>query len=183
MLALITLRPTGTTPPAAPTLIVVPVPTSAKPLAGIPPLDGSYWAPPFAAPSLILPDAAFAPPPGETDISGLPALGDYLTCGVKPDQDLTPSERAKCEEIRAGFYTGSGTLRPPTEEEQALERHFALEKAIQDAPILLPCGGFTDIICIVASALNGFDFKMGSYAGTPRPENPLAEPVHPYRPK
>lgn len=95
---------------------------------------------------------------------------------------MTAAERTKCDELRRPFYTGPGKIRPPTEEEQALERYFTRQKAIQEAPILLPCNGFTDLVCVAATLLTGSEFKMGSYADKARPENRLAEPVFPYRP-
>jgi hypothetical protein len=184
ILALLTLRPTPKAGPET-ALVSVHIPYEAPVLPRMPALDGSYWAPPFATPAVILPEMSELPlAPDENATSGrLEGLGAYLECGLQSDESMTADERAACDALRRPFYAGPGKLAPPTEAELALERYFDHQKAIQDAPILLPCGGFTDVFCIVATALNGFDFKMGSYAAKPRPENRLAQPVFPYRPQ
>ena len=93
---------------------------------------------------------------------------------------MLPEERAKCDDLRNKILANPRKDRLPSEQEQVLERYFTREKAIQDSAILLPCAGFTDPVCILATALNGFDFKLDSYGAHPRrPENPLAQPIHP----
>ena len=53
---------------------------------------------------------------------------------------------------------------PPRDPE--LARKFDQDKEIERAPILLPCfgpGGFNPV-CFLVGAVEGFDFKMESYA-------------------
>ncbi len=184
ILALWTLRPAPNAPLPETPLVAVRVPFEAPLLPRMPSLDASYWAPPMPTPSVIVPEISdLSLTPGENAITGgLEGLGGYFGCGVQSEESMSADQRAKCDDLRAPLYAGPGRRAPPTEAEVALERHFDREKAIQEAPILLPCGGFTNVTCIIASALNGFDFRMDSYARKPRPENRLAQPVFPYRP-
>jgi hypothetical protein len=156
------------------------IPRAPEPAAGpVAPGFGLKIAPPaINLPSFTMPVVPTLPAD-----EGLSILGGYIACGL--GQELTAEDRERCEKQRREFYAGPGPADGPTAADLALEKRFARDKAVQDAPILLPC--FTpagpSLFCLLGGVLNGFEFATGSYAGTGRPENPLAEPVHPYRPR
>lgn len=184
-LALLKLRPTPNTHAPEPALVAVRIPFVAPVHPRMPQLDASYWAPPFASPSIIVPEIDDVPlHPGQNAVSsGSGDLGDYLGCGLKSDEAMTADQRAKCDELRKPLYAGPGKVAPPGEAELALERHFDREKARAEAPPILPCAAFTNVLCIIGTLVSGGDFKMGSWADAKRkPENPLAQPVFPFRP-
>jgi hypothetical protein len=185
LLALLTLRPSPNTYRPETPLLSVRVPFEALRLSPMPALDASYWAPPFAKPSVIVPEMAdIQIAPGENAISGgMEGLSGYLGCGILSDEAMSAPEREKCDALRKPLYAGPGQRAPPTEAEIALERHFDREKARQEAAVILPCMAFTDILCVIGTLVSGADFKMGSWADAKRkPENRLAEPAFPYRP-
>jgi hypothetical protein len=184
ILALLTLRAVPNRPAAETPLVAVRVPYEALMLPPMPALDASYWAPPMAVPSVIVPEIPDLPAPGETAITVAPGeLGDYLGCGIQSDESMSTDQRAKCDDLRAPLYAGPGKDRPPTEAEIALERHFDREKARQEAAVMLPCMAFTDILCVIGTLATGGDFKMGSWADAKRPPAKLpAQPVFPFRP-
>ncbi|MCC6915605.1 MAG: hypothetical protein IT566_18045 [Rhodospirillaceae bacterium] len=150
-----------------------PEPVSAMPERGLAAAPSTITLPP-----LTIPTIPTAPP--DNDLS---VLGGYVGCGL--NRALTAEERERCEKQRREFYAGPGPAEGPTAIDLALEKRFARDKAVQDAPILLPC--FTsagpNLLCFLGGALNGFEFEIGSYANTGPPENPLAQPVLPYRPR
>lgn len=151
------------------------------------PLPAPALARPGIGPAFLTPPVALAPLtipalPPEVEAPGLSMLGGYVACGL--NQALTAEERERCDKTRREFYTGAGPAEGPTAAALALEKRFAHDKAAQDAPVLLPC--FTpagpNIFCLLG-ALSGADVETGSYADVGRPENPLARPVFPYRPR
>ncbi len=167
-------------PAALPITVIprAPVPEDAAAVLG---RSAAIAPPAITLPPLTIPTIPTIPAPSpDKDLS---VLGGYVGCGL--NQALTAEDRERCERQRREFYAGPGPAAGPMAADLALEKRFARDKAVQDAPILLPC--FTaagpNLLCFLGGALNGFDFKIGSYADVGSPENPLAQPVLPYRPR
>ena len=134
------------------------------------------------APVLTFPVPEISPAPLVAPAGpDLSVLGGYLGCGV--DRALNEEERARCDQARTELYANPNAKVNPNYD-LALERRFARAKEIEDAPKLLPC--FTPVgpnpICLFALMM-GEEVKVGSYANRGPPENPLAQPVFPYRAK
>ena len=114
------------------------------------------------SPSVAIPQsspAAIAP-----DTRAASVLQGYALCGLGSDLSRTPAQRQRCADLRRSFEKDL-PLRPPTEQERRLANELEHQHVVQDAPVILPCmyGGI-DVVCVAASVIGGFDFKMGSYA-------------------
>ncbi|MGE3334831.1 MAG: hypothetical protein AB7I36_14385 [Rhodospirillaceae bacterium] len=173
----------GRIPPREETLAPLPITWLERSAALTPDLAPGLPNLSASPPAFTLPDVTTLIAPVMPLRDELSVLGGYVGCGL--NQALTSEEREDCEKQRREIYGGPGATDDPAATDLALEKRFARDKAIQDAPVLLPC--FTpagpNLLCLLGGALNGFEFKTGSYAEVGRPENPLAQPVVPYRPK
>ncbi|MBM3514875.1 MAG: hypothetical protein FJX59_14360 [Alphaproteobacteria bacterium] len=103
-----------------------------------------------------------------TDQKTLDALKPYALCGMPNDGRPIPENARPCDTVRWSLSTKPMEPRQPTEKELALHREFERAYAIENSPVHLPCagGGLLNPLCLISGMLNGFDFEMGSYAGT-----------------
>lgn len=181
-LALMTIRPLSPDAPVAPLLWL-----NIAPPPDHPRLDFQNAGPPTARPGprLIVPDLPTSAPAdtAPTAPAGLSVLNDYMACGLA--RARSPEEEARCNTLRGELHALTPGDVDPSNAAPARAREFARAKAIQDAPVLLPC--FTPAgpnpLCLLGGVLGGFTFETGSYAANGPPENPLAQPVFPYRPR
>lgn len=149
-------------------------PPSARPAAA---------APLPTLPVILSPAPDFTIAPDDSAVSAhLTQLGSYVACGL--GQALTLEDRERCDHMRTDLFKDPHR-RPSQDGDLALERRFARAKEIEDAPKLLPC--FTpvgpDPICFLAGAFGLIALKPGTYAPSGPPEDPLAQPVFPFRPR
>jgi len=97
------------------------------------------------------------------------ALRDLVSCALPENGKLWIEERKRCEDLTREVRNIAVPRLLPTENEIKLARQFARAKAVQDAPILLPCfGAGISVVCLLSGAVNGFNYEMGSYAGSPQ---------------
>jgi hypothetical protein len=162
-------------------IVRVPAPASTAP-SYTPSAPGAAH---FALSPRLFPHITHLPavPRAPSSDPALSILGDYVACGV--GRMRSQDEQAACDKMRAELVAGPTSGDKQDVLAQGLEKRFAREKAIQEAPVLLPC--FTpagpNLLCFIGGALNGFSFATGSYASSGPLENPLAQPIFPYRAK
>jgi hypothetical protein len=95
------------------------------------------------------------------------ALRDFVNCALPGNGNVWTEERERCEMLTREIRNVAASPREPTEKETRLARKFARDKAVQGAPILLPCfGAGISVVCLISGAMKGFDYEMGSYAGS-----------------
>jgi hypothetical protein len=137
-----------------------------------PPPSARKLAPPSLAP---IKRPSIASPVEPAQDHGAAALRSYVWCGALDDGKQWNGPQRPCDKVHWDLHTGPVAERAPTARENDLARQFERDLAFDKSPKLIPCvyGGIS-LPCLVQAAMNGFEFKMNSYANVRPPSSTCA---------
>lgn len=134
------------------------------------PIRDAVIAPPRPSNAITLPSVELATPTAPEQQQPFdPFLGALrdIECTALYGDKTAPLDRGRCAGLRRSL---ANVLRPKSFDDDPKARRYARDKAIQDAPIAVPCfgGGGVSLPCLIGRVASG-DFEMGSYADGPAP--------------
>lgn len=117
-------------------------------------------APHFSGPQTVAPVMPVIPPatpaPSLAPPSGIAGFGRALFgCAPENYASLPPDERARCPKPAEGLALQHDPDLMGTRSHVKDEAHWRQEWARVHSPGLLPCGGFTDPLCLLTKILDG----------------------------
>lgn len=118
------------------------------------------------APAVKVPPSSAITEPKSAAPAQLAPLRSYVWCGALDDGKQISETAQPCNKTYLDVFKNGSLRNEPTEQEAALARKFAHDKAVAEAPVRLPCvsGVMVSLPCVAQGILNGFDFHLASYA-------------------